>query len=401
MNLESPKVRRITKVWAENYKSIAALELQLSPLTVLVGPNAAGKSNIADIPNFVSHATNDGLASALSRRGYSALNHEQDRPMVLGIAVEVDETTVEYEFSLLVKPQGEYRIEREVLRLNGSMFMEIRSNSLITPESQQLTGVVDMMTRDGDKLVIPRTWPFLGNMLIQEEPLQVTISADNPSTLAIAETINAIGDVRSYRIFPNELKGPQQHSSKHPLAEDGSNLAVVLHSMRAEHPDKFHALLDTLGLLVPTIVDLAVKLVSRHLYIEFTHQTKDGLQTTVLDASQESDGTLRLLGLLAALYQDPLPSLVVIEEPELTIHPGALAIVAELMVEAADRTSLLVTTHSTDLLDGLPVECIRAVESIDGVTEAGEVAEHQRASVRDYLFTPGELLRIEGLQIER
>jgi predicted ATPase len=59
----------ITKVWAKNFRSIEYAELELDPLTVLVGPNASGKSNLLDILGFLSDAARDGLESAINRRG--------------------------------------------------------------------------------------------------------------------------------------------------------------------------------------------------------------------------------------------------------------------------------------------------------------------------------------------
>ena len=76
---------------------------------------------------------------------------------------------------------------------------------------------------------------------------------------------------------------------------------------------------------------------------------------------------MRLLGLLTALYQERPPSLIGIEEPELTIHPGAQAVLADVMVEATLRTQVLVTTHSPDLIDRLPIESLRAVQIVKTV----------------------------------
>ena len=67
MGTESPSRPRISKIRARNFKSMEDLELDLSPLTVLVGPNASGKSNIADIPKFFSDAVRDGLAEVMLR----------------------------------------------------------------------------------------------------------------------------------------------------------------------------------------------------------------------------------------------------------------------------------------------------------------------------------------------
>ena len=100
-----------------------------------------------------------------------------------------------------------------------------------------------------------------------------------------------------------------------------------------------------------------------------------------------------------ALYQDPTPPFITVEEPELTIHPGALSVLADIILETSRRSSLLVTTHSPELLDSLPIDCIRSVEADDGATRVGAVAEHQKAAVVKGLFSPGELHRIEGLQL--
>ena len=90
--------------------------------------------------------------------------------------------------------------------------------------------------------------------------------------------------------------------------------------------------------------------------------------------------------------------LVGIEEPELTVHPGALMVLADLLREASRRSQILVTTHSPDLIDRLPVENLRVVNSDRGVTTVGPVSETQTEAVKQSLFSPGELHRMEGLE---
>ena len=105
-----------------------------------------------------------------------------------------------------------------------------------------------------------------------------------------------------------------------------------------------------------------------------------------------------MLGILAALYQDPPQPFISIEEPEANIHPGALAVLAGVLDEASLRSQVLVTTHSPDLLDHLPVESFLVVEKVGDTTHVGPLDASQVESVRKRLFTPGELLRMEGLQ---
>ena len=122
-------------------------------------------------------------------------------------------------------------------------------------------------------------------------------------------------------------------------------------------------------------------------------------------ANNMSDGTLRALGILVALFQgnyDPKKRvlLVGIEEPESALHPAAAGVLLDALREAADKTQIIITSHSPDLLDDkdLDPESILAVEARDGITVIADIDEAGRSAVRDRLYTTGELLRIDQLQ---
>jgi DNA repair ATPase RecN len=85
----------------------------------------------------------------------------------------------------------------------------------------------------------------------------------------------------------------------------------------------------------------------------------------------------------------------------MTIHPGMLPLLYDYLSEATARSQVLVTTHSPDLLGQLPASTILVVEREQGVTTVAPMAEEQRAAVEARLTSPGELLRLEGLQQER
>ena len=169
--------------------------------------------------------------------------------------------------------------------------------------------------------------------------------------------------------------------------------------MIKSHSSFLPDLREALGSVVPGVTDVQVTQVSGYLVVKLRHQRTGGNGTGAwFDLSQESDGTLRLLGLLVALLQEPSPSVLAIEEPELTIHPGALANLADLLTEATRRAQIIITTHSPDLIDHVPLESLRAVEACDGVTTVGPVADHQKNAVKNGLFSPGDLHRMESLQ---
>lgn len=127
---------------------------------------------------------------------------------------------------------------------------------------------------------------------------------------------------------------------------------------------------------------------------------KGGNRERWFDASQESDGTLRCAGILTALLQSPPLTLVGAEEPELTVHPGAIPVLYDFFRQAAQHSQVLLTTHSPELLDLLEVDEVRVVERKEGITHVAPLAEEQREAVKSSLLTAGELMRAEGLRPE-
>ena len=115
------------------------------------------------------------------------------------------------------------------------------------------------------------------------------------------------------------------------------------------------------------------------------------------ESAQESDGTLRVSGILTALLQEPPLTLLGIEEPELTVHPGALPVLYDILKETSTRCQIVLTTHSPDLLSLMKADEVRVVERRNGITTVGPMEESQREAVEQRLFTPGDLLRMEGL----
>ena len=119
-----------------------------------------------------------------------------------------------------------------------------------------------------------------------------------------------------------------------------------------------------------------------------------------------SDGTLRALGVLTALFQgnrDHTPSLVGIEEPETALHPAASAALREALQTASEKTQVIVTSHSPDLLDdeSISADMVRAVVSEAGETKIANIDEASRSVLRDKLFSVGELLRLDQLAPDR
>ena len=382
----------ITRVQVKNFRNLADIDVKLGPLTVLVGRNGTGKSTFLDVLRFVRDALRLGLDTAISRRdGIGAIRRwsPRGRTYDLEISLEIEEVNgaARYSFLLGTGQDEKRRVKHEDLQVTpnsktgsdlDAVQFEIRGGEWIMPPS-------DFLTSRERAATIP---------IAQDALMLPTLSNFFPSLDVIRRNITASN---YYSIFPNTLRIPQKQMSESVLSEDGQNLATTLRNIKKHgqfHPD----LVSALGRVVEGVHDVRVVGAGGYLVTELKHEAQDD-RSPWFPLAQESDGTLRVLALLAALYQEPAHSLVAIEEPELSIHPGALTTLCEVIEEAATRTQVLITTQSPDLISHFGVDQLRIVERIDGQTRIGPIDEVQRAAINDQLFSAGDLLRIEGLHV--
>ncbi len=158
---------------------------------------------------------------------------------------------------------------------------------------------------------------------------------------------------------------PQPADAKNDfLDEDTSNLGLVLNSIR-QHPKEKRKLLDYLKRAYEGITDFNVLVQGNTVQI-FLEEGDVSIPATRL-----SDGTIHYLCLLAILCHPKPPALICIEEPEVGLHPDMMRTIAELLVDASQRTQLIVTTHSDALIDALSdhPEYVVVCEKQDGVTQ--------------------------------
>jgi hypothetical protein len=225
--------------------------------------------------------------------------------------------------------------------------------------------------------------------------------------------------LRVYSIEPPKLREMQDPDAGTSLRKDGGNAASVLQEIGRQSGNDLGRISEILNTIVPNTRAVRVNKHGNKLSLEFTQEwdtdDKDALtpRATVapkstsskrlrFEAFNMSDGTLRALGLLTALFQRPLPSLIAIEEPEATIHPGALGAVLDLLRTAARRMQVVVTTHSPEVLEAkwIRPEHLRVVEWSHGATRVGDLSSATRDALRDHVMGAGELLRSNALRIE-
>ncbi|MDZ4764380.1 MAG: AAA family ATPase [Chloroflexota bacterium] len=359
---------RITQIHVKNFRSIAEIRADLGNLTVLVGKNGAGKSNFVDVLRFVTDALQRGLDNAITERGgMGRLRRwsKKGRPfdVVITLSFLYGEIKIEYTLTLGSQKRNEYAVKRESYRYDEIVQYEIENG-------------------------VWKVEPMGTAIKAQDRTLILPLVAQRPEIKPFYDFLTATS---FYSIFPNdELRNPQRPSNDYPLERYGRNMASVLKTFlgveaRRENMERN---LDT---AIPGVSGVVVTPVSGFLVTQLKHD--DG---SLFDLSQESDGTLRILALMIALYQEPPRTFLGIEEPELTIHPGAAGILCDVIKEAATRSQIIVTTHSPDLISRFDVNDLRVVERTIEGTQIGIVDAAQREAIETHLFQASDLLRIDG-----
>jgi predicted ATPase len=378
----------LTRVVLENYKSIAACDVRPRPLTFLVGPNAAGKSNFLDALGFIGDAVGVSLEYALVRRGglEEIIRRSKDKLYDFGIRLE---------FELPEEARGRY-----ALRIGW------REGAAEVLEEECVVGSSRVSQSDTRYRVCPGSQNVLTNARtaspVFRDNLYLTAASALPEFRSVRQQLAAM---QVYNLDPAGIAGLSKGSARSWLATDGQNLASVLDHLQEHDRAAFERIVEYLRLILPTLAAIKVEEAGPGKTIRFLLYVAGFNDPQPFWAAQMSDGTLRSLGVLVALFQAGRypgghPAMVGIEEPEAQVHPAALGVLLDAMREASYRTQVLVTTHSPDLLDDkeIPTDSILAVTADQGRTRIGPVDGASRSVLRDHLFTAGELLRMNQFE---
>ena len=374
----------ITQVQVRNYRSLAQVVVNLESLTILVGPNGAGKSNCVDALRFVSDALNTTLELALKQRGgiNAVRRRSKGHPTHFGVRVKMkwdNGRGAVYAFQVSALPQGDFAVKREMGKIWGSVFMPPHQFSV---ENGVLTTNVHGLR--------PK---------IEKDRLALTV-------LSAAEELRPLYDLltqmRFYSLVPDKIRELQEPDPGQALKRDGSNAAAVLREIEKKSPGDYERLCRLLAKVVPGTNSAAYLSLGSKETLRFRQDVGDANPWS-FEALNMSDGTLRVLGVLLAVYQTPTPPFIAIEEPESTVHPAAAGVLVDIFAEACSRSQILITTHSPDILDSkdLTDGQIRAVEYQHGATTISTLGTVSREAIRKRLYSAGELLRLGELEPDR
>ena len=351
-------MRTIHSIRLDGFLSFApdspALELQ--PLNVLIGPNASGKSNLIEAFELL-RATPTDFAAAIRDGGGPQEWIWKGRPPAGSATMEVmlakenpDRSPLRYrlEFSTVqnrVEVIDEALEESEAVAGKPDVFFYYRfqrGNPAISTQKIE-GGRIERHLRREDLRADQ-------SVLLQRKDPDLY-----PEVTRVAEQFREIETFREWTFgrFVS-LRRPQRADLPGDrLLPDASNLALVLNEIQHQDGNRFNEALNRFFPRFRRITTLV-----RGGTIQFyLHESDFG---SPIPATRLTDGTIRFIAILAMLLATNPPPLVCIEEPELGLHPDAVAQVADLLIEASARTQLVVTTHSESLLSAL-TQCPEAV----------------------------------------
>ena len=363
---------------AKGFRSLSEVDVPLGPLTVLVGPNGSGKTNVLGVLRFLASTVRFDLAAAIDAAGGYLYVLRQDgrgpsSRVVLGVQGIV--TT-----HASVGAPDEYELK----------FYQSTSDQLIREESF----VWKRTPGQGRRLTVKGTKVEFGADDMDEGDRE-TRQLANRQTTGLAtlpdwsdeeggEGIRLLADFLSgIRILEPDMQAARRPSRiiPGPLADDASNLASALHNLSLSEPDSFAILVNEVRACLPGLDAIEFELLGGSSRAVMVVLRERGVRMPI-ELADASFGTVRLLALLTALHEPNQPPFTAIEEADHGLHPYALDLLVERLRATSEHTQLLVTTHAPTFVNRLrPPELV--VCDRDPVTGASKIpAIHSYEIVR-------------------
>lgn len=380
------------------------VNLPMERLNVLIGPNGSGKSNFIEALALLQAAPHDLSAPVRRKGGISEWLWKGDNaqePPNVDVVVSYQNGLMPLRHLLLIGQQGErFEVRYE------SILDERPSAGAENPVFYYVSGK-DIRTTDG--LAHPVINELVGETGSQrrERTLRRETVLPDASILSQREDPDRYPEMawlqdqyRQIRLYRNWEFGPDAGLRMSPradepstfLTERGENLPLVLSKLRGDLRQQF---IQSLQQLYDGIDGFQVEVAGGRAELFIVER---GAGERYIPASRLSDGTLRYMALAAILLDPDPPPLVVIEEPELGLHPDVILSIGEMLVAASQRTQLVVTTHSRVLINALEDHASSVVvcEKRDGQTEMKRLNSEQLEEWLEkyslgYLWSIGEL----------
>jgi predicted ATPase len=374
----------IQSIHGENFKSFSEFDIDLSGFNVVIGSNAAGKSNFISIFKFLRDIAKHGVVNAIAMQGGSEylqntkirsshdlrikVVYQPDQNLEI-LEPQGEDTSLlaiqsclsSYEFALRFAPGGDgFSITKDRISIGCEVMSCKREKNRIIEKQTIGRGEIQVINDGGEltytvdlpegcslteKDILPRC--FHGKFLPEK-----TLLLETPFAYPLFPEKKFFDRIAVYDIDPKLMKKGVAITGKRELDEDAGNLALVLKNIIGE-PEKKRKFSNLLRDVLPFIEDFSVaKFMDISLVITLREKYAKNHD---LPSPSLSDGTLTIFALIIALYFEEKP-FIIIEEPVSHIHPFLVARVISMMKESSKRKQVMITTHTTEVVKHASLE---------------------------------------------
>lgn len=351
------------RIHVQGFRRLADVDLRLRPLNVMIGANGCGKTSLLDVFSLLAASAAGGLKSSLKDMGGVDSN----------LSVRPDDVGAKAQFMRfeLQKPVPNFApLDYAItLRASGTSF-QIPDESLTQNNDSSKPGPIKHLDSTHGK--VRYFDPEAKKLKTPVWDLDETESALSQATKMYLEperfraTLASSTYYHALDVTPRApVRLPQQMREAFLPGKNGEDLVTCLYWMREASPDCFETIEDTLRVAFPAFDRLNFPPVASGL-LALTWKEKQVRQPFFLH--QLSEGTLRFLWLITLLYSPGLTEVTLLDEPEVSLHPELLSVLADCLRDASNRTQLIVATHADRLVRFLRPEEVVTFDLEDSVS---------------------------------
>ena len=331
-------------ITVKGFKSIKSVDVELLPINVLIGANGAGKSNFMEVFSFLNAIRLGGLRDYVMRSGGADKILHFGSKTTQHLSIEIGFENGKRKYNIDLAPND--------------------ADGMFPSNENVYTSVKQEMIPDHPS---PTLYALFGQVG------EAGIYNSKEESGAITYVRDHLFHWRLYHFHDTSASSPIKKTAalndNRFLRHDSSNLAAFLYHLREIHGDSYNMIRRTVQLVAPFFDDFFVEprvLNEDTIRLEWRHRGSDNY----FDAASLSDGSLRFIALATLLLQprELRPSVILLDEPELGLHPAAITILASLIKQISVETQIVVATQSPLLLDHFEPEDVLVADRVEGAT---------------------------------
>jgi len=346
---------QLSRILIKGFKSIKECDLELKNINVLIGANGAGKSNFISIFELLGRVLARELSFYVMRKGLN--------PILYNGKETTDSIYVEFDYNSLV-----YSFDLEWTEQDSLFFREeqviVEDKNILREGGYSESNAINAIRNAHVHSMIPVDILIPGWRVYQFHDTSPT----------------------------SRIKAENNVADNETLLHDASNLAAFLYRLKENHPGEYQKILRAVQRIAPYFKDFELKPKEENkeqIVLRWKQKDYDG----IMIPSQLSDGTLRFICLATLLLQptEMQPSIIIVDEPELGLHPYAMTIFTELVKKAATKKQVIIATQSAELLDHFEPEDVVVVDITEGGSKLERLPEDKLTAWLEDDYSLGEL----------